>query len=688
MALEAEYQAYRQNAPADGIGLHDSWEVYRKAKDQAFLAGLTPQQQADIKPRLAAGTEAWGQRAAEDEVATGKAYETGVLQKNIETYRNTITADPASFDQARDALFGKIDQSANLGTAGKEAMKGQAVRSLQQAYWLAHYGQGQPGGAEALGRGTAMTGSSSPGSAAADPRFSSLSEDDKDGLIETARRAQNQIHTDAQQVQFTARGTLVPRLQSVTASLMKTGQADGQLPTQDDFLQAYGDKEGPEQFNAFQHVRKLGLAIDGIMTLSPREQDARLQALAPRGHGPQFTRRQDDHAVLAEAIAANRKARSEDPNGYVAAAFPGIGRLWAQAGTSPESMRIAITTTGAAMAKLGIRPEEQQLLPKAMVSKAVATFNDTARPAAERVASLRSLVSATQDPAQQRAIFQQFVKAGFPPMLEYAAAAYTKGDTLRGDRFAQAALGNAATPGRPAAPGPLAAVAPAGADGTMPASPAAAANTPAGPAPLRSLAGPGIDLGAATQQALGSSLTGDAGATRADMLRTRMIANAMQLNGGDRAGAITQVDGDFASITAGGWVPSGAMQAPIAGGGMQLAEQTPTVGSNGQPVASDASPGGMAENKALPQTPEQVEQQKQGEDLIENMKKANPDNIYDAEEFRNKLIEWNVIPEVSEFKAPAPTPDLSPSDPNYVPPYPAKMRLRHHRGPTGLGRGK
>jgi len=57
----------------------------------------------------------------------------------------------------------------------------------------------------------------------------------------------------------------------------------------------------------FQSRVSFGLAIDGIMTLSPREQDARLQALAPRGHGPQFAGRQDDHAVLAEAIAANRK---------------------------------------------------------------------------------------------------------------------------------------------------------------------------------------------------------------------------------------------------------------------------------------------------------------------------------------------------------------------------------------------
>src|SRR5207253_2478262 len=101
---------------------------------------------------LAAGTEAWGQRAAEDEVATGKAYETGVLQADLASWQKNVTADPASFDQARTALFGKIDQATSLGTVGRAAMKSEAQAGLAKAWWLTHYGDGQPGGAEALGR--------------------------------------------------------------------------------------------------------------------------------------------------------------------------------------------------------------------------------------------------------------------------------------------------------------------------------------------------------------------------------------------------------------------------------------------------------------------------------------------------------------------------------------------------------
>ncbi len=794
-ALEAEYQAYKQNAPADGIGLHDGWMAQASARDKAFLGSLTPQQQADIKPRLAAGTEAWGQRAAEDEVATGKVYETGVLQADLANWQKRLTADPASFDQARDALFGKIDQAISLGTVGRAAMKSEAQAGLARAWWLTRYGDGQPGGGEALGRGPRSTpgatrgiggdpagpglaetgapamaqtiraaasqlgttpqdlatviayetigrfspsikggkgnnylgliqfgpeerhkygvfpgqsfdeqmgsvvaflkdrgfrpgmglldlystinagspgrynasdghgtvrdhvarmsreqqanvarilgeggdgmaptapsgdagetgsggvgGDAAPGDAATadssgssraipntapssaapaaiDPRLQGLSEDVKDELLDSAGRNANRLRAEGQQAQLRAQASLDASVQDAATALMTTGSYDGPLPSQSDFLRAKGVVGGAGAYAAFQRTRAIGRQIDAIKMLSPAGQDQALEAIRPSGSGPDFAAQRDQYGVLQEAVAANRKARSEDPNGYVATVYPEIGQLWAQAGNSPEGMKAAISATSAAMTRLGIPVEEQRLLPKAMVSKAVAAFGETARPMAERLAPLRSALSATRDRVQQQAMFDQFVKAGFPPMLEYAAIAYTRGDKPAGDAFARAALGvpNASAGGKNAlSPGVTGA----------PSSPAAAANAPGSPTPLRSLSGPSIDLGPSTQQAFGSSLTGDPRVVRTDILRNRMIDDATQLNGGDRAGAIATVDGYFTSVQqSGGWMPGRYMSAPMAGGGTQYALRNTTNNPNwpGATSSPDQSPAPPNSNSA------------------------------------------------------------------------------------------
>ncbi|MEW9309891.1 phage tail tip lysozyme [Labrys neptuniae] len=384
---------------------------------------------------------------------------------------------------------------------------------------------------------------------APDPVVASLSADDRSGLVSFARAQRSQG-------QAVAQGDLEPRVQDATRALTTIGRYDGRLPTAAEFSASYGPQDGARRYRGFERTLGLGADITAIRAMTPAEQTAWLAARAPKGQRPgmhpAFETERQLHERGSEAIALNQAFRRKDPNGYIRSLHPQIDRLWTEAGTSPERLKAALAATNAAMDRLGMPVEERRLMPKAMVDQALAAFGDTSKPMAQRLAPLRAALVASADPGAQQAIFGQMVSAGLPPMLEYAAIAYAKGDAALAERFATGALGRPDANGR----------ATGGADDTSFASPVAAANTAAGPAPMRSLSGPTIDLGPAAAQALGSSLTGDERSNRAATVRTRMIEDAMRTNGGDRLAVIAQTDRDLASLGDDGWVPGMFMRGP------------------------------------------------------------------------------------------------------------------------------
>ncbi|MGN8118850.1 D-Ala-D-Ala carboxypeptidase family metallohydrolase [Labrys sp. 22185] len=374
--------------------------------------------------------------------------------------------------------------------------------------------------------------------APADPAFADISPRDQDRLLDQAT-------TRRREGESLSRGALESGVRDATRDLTTIGRHDGPLPGIADFTKAYGPQAGARRHADFQRIVDLGADIDAIKAMTPAEQTAWLARFAPQGDGPDPDGARDRHARAEQAIALNLAFRSKDPNAYIRALNPRIDQLWTEAGTSPERLKTALSATNAAMDRLGMPVEERRLIPKAMVDQALAAFGDRSKPMAQRLAPLRAALVAGADPKAQQAIFGQMVSAGLPPMLEYAAIAYARGDASLAERFATAALGSPDASGR----------ATSSADDASSASPAAAANTAAGPAPMRSLSGPAIDLGPAAAQALGSSLTGDERSSRAETVRARMIEDATSNNGGDRPAAIAQTDRDLASLQGDGWAP-------------------------------------------------------------------------------------------------------------------------------------
>ncbi|WP_187829800.1 D-Ala-D-Ala carboxypeptidase family metallohydrolase [Labrys sp. KNU-23] len=444
-----------------------------------------------------------------------------------------------------------------------------AAAASNKGVFYDHNSGGARSLAEVYRRQTAMFGadagqpvySAGPGyaDAPADPAFADISPRDQDRLLDQAT-------TRRREGESLSRGALESGVRDATRDLTTIGRHDGPLPGIADFTKAYGPQTGARRYADFQRVVGLGADIDAIQAMTPAEQTAWLARFAPQGNGPDPEGARDRYARAEQAIALNRAFRSKDPNAYVRALNPRIDQLWTEAGTSPERLKTALSATNAAMDRLGMPVEERRLMPKAMVDQALAAFGDTGKPMAQRLAPLRAAIVAGADAKAQQAIFGQMVAAGLPPMLEYAAIAYARGDAALADRFATAALGSPDANGR----------ATGGADDASFASPVAAANTAAGPAPMRSLSGPAIDLGPASAQAFGSSLAGNERTSRAETVRARMIDSAMRNNGGDRLAAIAQTDRDLASLQGDGWVPGMYMHAPVAGAGTQLAFQNTT----------------------------------------------------------------------------------------------------------------
>ncbi|MEW9309893.1 phage tail tip lysozyme [Labrys neptuniae] len=283
---------------------------------------------------------------------------------------------------------------------------------------------------------------------APDPVVASLSADDRSGLVSFARAQRSQG-------QAVAQGDLEPRIQDATRALTTIGRYDGRLPTAAEFSASYGPEDGARRYRSFERTLGLGADITAIRAMTPAEQTAWLAVRAPKGQGPAFETERQLHERGSEAIALNQAFRRKDPNGYIHSLHPEIDRLWSEAGTSPERLKAALAATNAAMDRLGMPVEGRTVLPKAMVSRALASFGDGAKPLSERIAPIRTLVTAPGDPAQQAILFEQLTRAGLPRLLAPALAAYGRGENDSASRLLAAALGApAAQPVAGARPSP------------------------------------------------------------------------------------------------------------------------------------------------------------------------------------------------------------------------------------------
>jgi len=263
------------------------------------------------------------------------------------------------------------------------------------------------------------------------PQYQALTFDQRVQLAGEARQALKEKNVGMQASIETIAG-------NAPAAIANTGKYDGSLPDATAFVQAYGAVDGLQKFHQFEASMDTARTVFGFRAASADEIMAQVAAAAPTssGNGAELeTQRFDKISAAADQVL---KARAADPAGYVMSVFPAVADDFAAAKDDPAKFAAALSKMATAQDLLGI--DEPQLLPKSMATQAAAQFNDASLPSADRVGSIASLVLRTSDPKQQKAIYDQLLKAGLPEYTQGAVAAMVRGDTAGAQALMRAAL--------------------------------------------------------------------------------------------------------------------------------------------------------------------------------------------------------------------------------------------------------
>ena len=235
--------------------------------------------------------------------------------------------------------------------------------------------------------------------------------------------------------------TFDTRVENASAAAMSTGRLPDAAPTEPEFIQRYGEREGKERAAKFNEVAELGQNVQRVGQMSDAEAKALLAAEKPDVNDPLFETRQKSYELLQKAYKQDREAREKDPAGYVQARFPELAQAWQEADTKdPAQMSALMTRTQSYQQQLGIPPVQQRLLPAPVVDKAVEMFKNAELPQQERLAAIKSLVFSTADVEQGRAVMRQLEAAGVPGMYRAVFEAEARGDVGAARRLASAAM--------------------------------------------------------------------------------------------------------------------------------------------------------------------------------------------------------------------------------------------------------
>lgn len=235
------------------------------------------------------------------------------------------------------------------------------------------------------------------------------------------------------------RANLEAVIADAPAAMAATGTYTGTMPTAEDFVRAYG-MQGADRFAAFQREVETSREVFSMQTQSVGEIQSTLEEAAPINTGAGAAADAERYRVLSSAASATLKAREADPVGYVQRAFPAVEQAWQAVQAGQGDYASAIRATVAAQRTLGIAPEKIQALPKTITDSVVQRLLDPEMPQSERIGALTSTIFATNDPDQQRAIFDQMVKAGVPEHVSGALRAIERNDEGAARRLFEAAL--------------------------------------------------------------------------------------------------------------------------------------------------------------------------------------------------------------------------------------------------------
>lgn len=233
------------------------------------------------------------------------------------------------------------------------------------------------------------------------------------------------------------RGNLQLVEQNAPTAVMNTGTYAGNLPSPQQYMDAYGAQEGAARYDNLMLSLNTAKTAHDMQTMSASAIQATVEQAKPTSSGNDAAAQQQRYTTLSNAADSVLKARAADPVSYVRQAYPAVDQQWKNA-TDQPSMQAALTKTAEAQKALGITTPV--LMPAQLVDGAVKAFTDPQKPEDVRMGAVGSIFAATTDKGQRKAIFDQLVKAGLPPETEGAIEALLRGDQGAATRLFRAAM--------------------------------------------------------------------------------------------------------------------------------------------------------------------------------------------------------------------------------------------------------
>ncbi len=128
------------------------------------------------------------------------------------------------------------------------------------------------------------------------------------------QRVMQLAQSQARQNMAEAREGLRQRVQDSTAEYLANGVASNP-PSEQEFIRAYGQADGPRHFSQLQGVAVLGQTLQSVKTLPTRDLLELVKTNKP-APGDGFAERQQNYQILTKAVEQVTKARNDDPVGY------------------------------------------------------------------------------------------------------------------------------------------------------------------------------------------------------------------------------------------------------------------------------------------------------------------------------------------------------------------------------------
>ncbi len=261
--------------------------------------------------------------------------------------------------------------------------------------------------------------------------YQKLSFDDRLNLYDRSKVAMDQQTMDM-------KSGLELDVANAPAAIANTGGYDRAIPSAEDFVAAYGAAEGIDRYKKFDASVEVAEKAYGLRTMNNDDIAALVEASMPTATGDMAQIEAAKFDTLSAAAKQVLEEREKDPAAYAMKVFPGVQAAWENAGDDPVKFSQAISMMTLAQEQLGI--ENPQLLPTEIAKNAADTFNNVELSTGERVGAVTYLPLATNNPAQQEAIYDQLVAQGVPPMTRGAMAALSRGDVAAAQYLFKAAL--------------------------------------------------------------------------------------------------------------------------------------------------------------------------------------------------------------------------------------------------------